>query len=271
MWKAVMAAMLAGCGIAVAAPEVIAHRGASRAAPENTLAAFKRGWELGADAVECDLWMTADDRLVCLHDRTTKRTTGVDLDVRKSTLAQLRELDAGSWKDAQWKGERIPTLEELFAIVPDGRKVFVEIKGGPALVPVLRDVVEKSRLKREQIVIISFNREAVRLFKQALPDVKAYLLFDFKRDKETGEWKPSLAEVMAGMMETNADGVDLPPYGVLTERFVRNVHEAGRTLHVWTINDTDVATRCWQLGVDSITTDIPDVIKELVGQLEEKK
>src|SRR5689334_354029 len=112
----------------VQAQLVVAHRGASHEAPENTLAAFRLAWEQGADAIEGDFYLTRDREIVCIHDDNTKRTSGEDLSVAASTLAQLRRLDVGRWKDPKWKGERIPTLTEVLATIPAGKRIFIEIK-----------------------------------------------------------------------------------------------------------------------------------------------
>src|SRR6185369_848081 len=92
-----------------AEPMLIAHRGASRDAPENTLAAFRLAWQQGADGIEADFRLTRDGRVVCLHDASTGRTAGVDLAVAEASLEELKRLDVGGWKGARWAGERIPT------------------------------------------------------------------------------------------------------------------------------------------------------------------
>src|SRR5262245_53293376 len=112
------------------ATEIIAHRGASADAPENTAAAFKLAVEGGADAFEGDYYLTKDGKIICIHDNNTKRTTGVDGKVPQMTLAELRKLDAGSWKGSKFGGEKLPTLSEALALVPAGKKTFVEIKCG---------------------------------------------------------------------------------------------------------------------------------------------
>ncbi|MEM7392442.1 MAG: glycerophosphodiester phosphodiesterase family protein [Verrucomicrobiota bacterium] len=95
-------------------PIVVAHRGASKDAPENTLPAFNLAWEQGADAIEGDFHLTADDKIVCIHDRDTEEVASVKKIVRQSTLAELKRLDVGSWKGKQWADTRIPTLAEVF-------------------------------------------------------------------------------------------------------------------------------------------------------------
>src|SRR5262245_12288077 len=109
-------------------PVIVAHRGASADAPENTVAAFKLGFEQGADYAETDLRLSKDGQIVLIHDDNTKRTAGLDKKVREQTLEELRRLDAGSFKGEKWKGEPIPTLEEGLATVPKGKGIFLELK-----------------------------------------------------------------------------------------------------------------------------------------------
>ena len=122
--------------------EIVAHRGASADAPENTLAAFKLAWEQGADAIEGDFYLSADHEIVCIHDKDTERTAPGQAvrKVSESTLDQLKQLDVGKWKGERFQGERIPTIEEVFAVIPKGKKILIEIKCGPEI---------KSRLLKE--------------------------------------------------------------------------------------------------------------------------
>ena len=117
------------------ATEIIGHRGASYDAPENTLASVKLAFEQGADASEIDIYLTKDNRIIALHDKTTKKTTGKDWKPGDRTLAELASLDAGSWKDKKYAGERIPTLEALLDTIPEGRKLVIEIKSDPEILP----------------------------------------------------------------------------------------------------------------------------------------
>ena len=117
--------------------EIIAHRGASADAPENTLTAIQLAWRQSADAAEIDVQLTADGQLVAIHDETLLRTGGVDWAVKDYTLAQLKTLDIGSWKSPQFAGERIPTLAEVLDIVPLGKRLFIEVKCGVDAIPEL--------------------------------------------------------------------------------------------------------------------------------------
>src|SRR4051794_28328490 len=140
---------------AASAIEIIAHRGYSQKAPENTVSSFKLAWENKADACELDLYLTKDGKVVIIHDKDTKRTTGVQKDVATSTLDELRTLDAGSWKGAQFAGEKLPTLEEAIATMPLGKKrFFLEIKCGPEVVPAMTKILEPMRARADQVVII---------------------------------------------------------------------------------------------------------------------
>src|SRR5262245_61979826 len=114
-------------------PLIIAHRGASHDAPENTLAAFRLAWQQDADGIECDFYLTRDEAIACIHDETTKRTAGVDLTIADATLDQLRGLDVGSWKDKRWAGERIPLIEQVFQTIPKGKRIYIEVKCGPEI------------------------------------------------------------------------------------------------------------------------------------------
>ncbi len=242
---------------------IVAHRGASYDAPENTLSAFKLAWRKGADAVEGDFMLTKDGHVVCIHDKTTKRTGGVDRKVADSTLAELREAEYGGWKDARWKGEPIPTLAEALAVVPEGRKIFIEVKCGPEITPKLKAALADSGLKPGQVVVIAFDEQVIAASKREMPEIKACWLTSFKPDKKEQAWTPSVDSVIATLKRIKADGVDCraEPRAV-NEEFVRRVREAGMELHCWTVNDPKLAVRFRDLGFDSITTDRPAFIRD---------
>ena len=150
------------------ATEIVAHRGASFDAPENTLPAVRLAWEKNADAVEVDIHLSLDGKIVVIHDDNTKRTAAVDKLVSEQTLATLKKLDAGSWMDPQWKGTTIPTLEETIATVPAGKRLFIEIKCGVEVVPELERVIEESG-KRDQVVVIGFSLGGCHRGQEAAP------------------------------------------------------------------------------------------------------
>ncbi|MBT3638167.1 MAG: glycerophosphodiester phosphodiesterase [Opitutae bacterium] len=237
---------------------IVAHRGASHDAPENTLPAFELAWKQGADAIEGDFLLTKDNRIVCIHDRSTKRLADRNLVVRESTLKELRELDVGLHKNVSWEGTKIPTIAEVFATIPEGKKIFVEVKCGPEIIPYLVEEIGKSELKTEQVVLICFRQEVVKAFKQALPKNKAYWLSSFKQNEE-GVWKPSLETVLATLKTTKADGLDSNKN--VPVEIARKIMKDGYEWHAWTVNDVATAKKLKALGIHSITTDRPGLIK----------
>src|SRR3954471_9306583 len=124
--------------------EIIAHRGASYDAPENTLAAFRLAFEQKADAIELDVHLSRDGRIVVVHDFTTFRIGVVDKAIREQALGELKLLDVGRWKDLRWMGERMPTLREALQTVPPGKRVYIEIKSTPDVLPELERVIGAS-------------------------------------------------------------------------------------------------------------------------------
>ena len=238
-------------------PLIVAHRGASFDAPENTLPAFDLAWEQGADAIEGDFLLTKDCHIVCTHDRSTKRFCDQDLVVAKSTLKQLKDLDVGSWKNEKYAGTRMPTISEVFATVPKGKKIFVEVKCGVEIIPPLAKEIKMSDLGCEQIILICFKAEVVKSFKEKLPDHKAFWLSGFKKNKQ-GSWNPSIASVLSTIKNCNADGVD--SQHSIPEDFSQSILDAGYEWHAWTINDVVTAKSLAKRGIYSITTDRPKLI-----------
>lgn len=249
---------------------IVAHRGASHDAPENTLSAFKLAWKKGADAIEGDFYLTKDGQIACLHDKTTKRLApGQPVKVvAESTLAELQTLDVGSWKHPKFAGERIPTLQQVLKTVPPGKQIFVEIKTGPEILPELKRQLAESRLQDNQITIICFNQEVVTLARQQMSQYTVNWLTSYKQNKQTGHWKPTAAEVVSTLQRTHASG--LGSHGntkVVDDQFVAAVRNAGAGFHVWTINEPAEAIRFRDLGVDSITTDRPAFIRRALQPL----
>ena len=244
--------------------EIVGHRGSSDEAPENTLASFRLGFEQ-ADACELDIHRTLDGKVVVIHDANTKRTAGVDKPVALQTLAELKTLDAGSFKSAKFAGERIPTLAEVLALIPDGKRQFIEIKCGPEVIPALVEVVEGSKKKPEQMALIAFNLETLREAKLKLPQLQAYWLVGAKADPKTGKL-PEADELVRRCKDAGLDGLDVEGKLPVDEAFVGQVHAAGLKLYTWTVNVPALAKRLAAAGVDGITTDRPLKIRETLAR-----
>lgn len=241
---------------------LVAHRGASHLAPENTLAAFDLSWELGADRIEGDFYLTTDGVVVTHHDGTTKRTAGVDLRVESQTLAELKALDVGTWKDPKWAHERIPTLEEVLDSVPEDKQILIEIKSDARIMIPLVAVIESSDLSPDQMVVICFSEDVLELAKKSLPQIKALWLSSFDQDDD-GNWTPTAEELIATAKRINADGVDLNAnLDVIDRAFVAKLRQADLEFHVWTVDDPELARAMLRLGVDSITTNRPGWLGE---------
>lgn len=263
---AFMTALTATAALAAEPPkvEIVAHRGASADAPENTVAAIELAWKQNADASEFDVYLTKDGKLVVIHDATTKRTAGVDVKVADSTLAELRKLDAGTWKDKKFAGEKLPTLDEMLATVPAGKRVFIEIKCGPEAVPEVDRVVKVSKLKPEQAVVISFNADVVAASKKLRPDLQALWIVSLQ---PKGQKARTAEELIAKAKEIKADGLDLSATPeILDKAFGDKVKAAGLKLYVWTVDDAALARKMIAAGVESITTNKPGWLREQLAK-----
>ena len=233
----------------------ISHRGESLDAPENTLAAYRLAMDRGSDGFECDIYRTTDNEIVCIHDATTARTTGTNLTVAASTLEQLRALDAGSWKGAQFAGERIPTLSEALALARDDFEIYVEIKCGTEILPRLSEVLAaEPKATPERVVFIAFSTNVITRLRQQLPDYRAYWLSNLSTNA-SGALTPSAASVVATLQATGASGVDASAHAALDAAYVSAVKAAGYSFHVWTVDSVARAAGLAAMGVDTVTSD----------------
>lgn len=234
-------------------PLVIAHRGASREAPENTMAAYRLALELGATAVETDVHTTLDGEVLVIHDPTTERTTGVPRVVAETTAAELRTLDGGSWKGAAYAGERLPLLGELLDLVRGRAVLCLELKSGKELVPRVVELIDQ-RAMRGDIVLFSFDAALLSEGKAAMPDVPALLLA-----KPSGQ-PPSYGP--AHVEEAVALGADLVGFAhrALPREAVEEAHRRGLPVFSWTVNTPDDARRLRDWGVDGLITDDPAMV-----------
>jgi len=244
-----------GCAKSV---EIIAHRGASYLAPENTMASVMLGWEKGAD-VEVDVYLTKDNKIVAIHDKTTKRTAVTDVNVAETTSDELRKLDVGSFKSEEYAGEQIPFLADIVETIPPGQKLFIEIKCGQEILPHLRELLTQSG-KMSRIVIIGFDLATVTMSKEMI-DVPTYRLKGTEKTEDTEEWIPHDPQLVQTAKEKGLDGLDVHYAGV-TKEFVDAVKASDQKLYVWTVDDPEEAIRLVKLGVDGITTNRPAWLRE---------
>ncbi len=227
---------------------VIAHRGASGSAPENTLAAFKKAAALGAAFIETDLQLSRDARFVAIHDATVNRTTNGQGAVHEMTLAELRRLDAGSWFGSAFAGERIPTLEDIFEFSKKNDVVFyLEIKPGGswggehALIGALRESGEIPRT-----VVISFDPAVVLGLRNIEPTLMTGLLYD-------GQIENPLDKAVAIGARQLAVRGDL-----VTPAMIAEARKKDLQVVCWTVNHPAHMRMLIAAGVDGIMSDYPD-------------
>jgi len=233
---------------------IVGHRGAMGHAPENTMASFERGLALGADLIELDVHLSADGHLVVIHDPTVDRTTDGRGYVKDMTLAQLKELDAGSWYGPEFAGQRIPTLPEVLEWARGRVGLVVEIKNGPVFYPGIEERVAEALEAygmEDEVVVISFDHRCVRRVKELRPRIAAGILY-------VGRLADPVAVARAAM----ADALH-PNVNYLTAEDVREAHRAGLAVSTWVVNDPSWAQELAGMGVDSIGTNYPDRLRSV--------
>jgi glycerophosphoryl diester phosphodiesterase len=209
------------------------------------------------------VYLSKDNHIVGIHDETTKRTAGGrDIPVVDLTLEELRKLDAGGWKNAKYKGEKIPTLSELLASIPDGKRVFIEVKCGPEIVPALKRDIAASGKKPDQTAIISFSYEVCEASKQAMPQLAVYWIVGLKQDEQTKKWSPNLDDMIAKAKAAKLDGLDLGKAPIIDRAYASRIRNAGLGLYVWTVDDPAEAKRLIDAGVQGVTTNRPGWMRE---------
>ncbi len=244
--------------------EIIAHRGSSHLAPENTLASFQLGWR-ETTTCELDIHPALDGKLAVIHDDSAKRTTGVDFKVAEHPLSELRQLDAGAWKGIAWKGEKLPSLEEVIAAMPPGKRLLIEIKAGAEVIPELARVVRASD-KEKGLLIHSFSHPACVEARKALPRMPIYLLFAARQNPVTGEWSFSIDEAIWKIKEAGLDGIGVNDTALVDASAVQKIHSNGLKLNIWTVDRVSQARRLVDLGVDGLITNRPGWLKARLGE-----
>ncbi|WP_440110941.1 glycerophosphodiester phosphodiesterase [Paenibacillus sp. QZ-Y1] len=235
--------------------EIIAHRGASAVCPENTMAAFERSLQLGATGIETDVQMSKDGRLVLIHDETLARTTGTEGWVKDTPYDELRTLDAGAWFHADFKGERIPSLVELFELV-QGKDILLnlELKNGIISYKGMEEKIVQSIRNwdlEQQVILSSFNHASLVRCKRLAPEIRTALLYMEKLYRPYD---------YAAKLEASA----LHPYKLaVTREEVVAALAQGITTHPFTVNDPAEMQVLIDMGVQAIITDVPDVLAAL--------
>ena len=257
--------LLAGCtmktGFQREGFKVIAHRGASVDAPENTLAAIKLGIEQGSDGVEFDVYRTSNGQLALMHDKDVLRTTnfkevftdGQSAKVAELSLAQLRRLDAGSWHSAAYAGEKVPTLEEALELLRGRSTPVIEIKPEDIGQDVAM-IVQKLGIEKE-VFVQSFSPRAIREFHEVLPGVTTGYLTGARVSDDSiaraREHRRIAAEAGASVVVCN--------YKLADQAYIEELHSSGFIVWVYTVDDEGIMRSLMESGIDGIITNVPAV------------
>lgn len=240
-------------------PLIIAHRGSSGTAPENTLASFRQAIAAGADAIECDVRLSKDGRLVVIHDATVKRTTNGRGRVCDKTFAELRSLDAGSWFHRSYAGERIPTLEEVLDVVDGSVGLNIEIKptsdthSARQIVEKCLSVVRSYRAHRYTL-LTSFQHSLLDLVSRSDPSALVGLLYHPLHHQGKSPLKLAMAYDAR---------VTICAVRFLRKAMVDAAHRRGIAVAAYTVNDRHALQRCLRLGIEGIVTNEPDKVRRM--------
>lgn len=243
---------------------IIAHRGAPTFAPENTLPAIQKAMEIGVHMIEIDLHQTKDNHIVILHDENVRKTTDGRGYVRDMTLAEIKELDAGSWFSDEFSGTRVPTLEEVFAIMDDTTRLLLEIKKGSPYYPDMEqrviDLVYKYDFQ-DRVLMKSFDDGPVEYFRTHASEIPAGKSFAYRI--------PFLRLIIERGINTGSvfeyDVHFLHSHRFATSRrFVRRAHEEGYDVYVWDVHTEKKMRHYIGMGVNAIETDYPHILREIL-------
>lgn len=227
---------------------ITAHRGSSYEAPENTISAIKAAIDAGADYAEIDVQETSDGGLILLHDGNFLRTTGTDKKPSEMTLEEVKNLDAGSWFDEKFKGEQIPTLQEVVKFSDGKIKLNIEIKTAETdkeLIEKVAAVIKENNFY-DKCVVTSLDFKAIEKIEKLDPKIKTgYIMF----------------VALGDLSKMNVDFYSIEETNV-TEKFIMTAHAIGREVHVWTINTDASMDNMLELGVDNIITDNVKKLKD---------
>lgn len=251
---AIIALALACTAAALAEPVIVAHRGFSDRAPENTLSAFQAALDAGAPAIELDVHATADGSVVCIHDETVDRTTGGSGAVAEMTCEQLGALEAGSWKSEEYDGEPIPLLTDALEMMLGRALTVVEIKGAGIAEMVWESI--QAAGAEDNVVVISFKADEIRRMHEIAPELPTGLLVGAD-DFPEGAPAQVAAELVGRARANHASFLDTS-HKPITPELVTELHRRGMGLWVYTVNDEARMLELSAMGVDGITSDVPD-------------
>ncbi len=229
---------------------IIAHRGESYDAPENTLASMNLAWKRDADGVEIDVQLTKDDKIVLIHDKTTLRTGGKYKRIASNNYDALLKIDVGKFKNTKWKNERIPLLDEVIDTIPKNKILFVEIKSDERVLAPLQKLIEQKSINPAQIKFIGFNIITMKLLKVKFPEIGSYWIVEGKNYKTNDHLKETIRKCKSAKL----DGLNVQARRYLNKDVIRSVKNFGLKIYTWTVDDPERAKQLYLDGIEGITT-----------------
>ncbi len=233
---------------------IYAHRGASGYAPENTISAFKKAIEMGAQGIELDVQFSKDEVIMVMHDDTLDRTTSGSGRLEDYTLNELKKLDAGSWFSSEYKGEKIPTLEEVIEILPKKFKLNIEFKPDKKNAKKIAEEVYRILKKynySENVILSSFYHETLKYYRELDKDIQMGMLFEF--------------DMINICLYTKNSGINPVSLNIakefIDEKFVSEAHNNNLKVAVYTVNKVEKLKELLRIGVDEIFCNYPDILK----------
>lgn len=220
------------------------------------------GFQQLADGVEVDIRLTLDNKIVCHHDKSALRTTGIDRKIEDMSLEEIQSLDCGSWFGENWSDERIPELKDVLKSVPKDKEIYIEVKTKEEIVPFLLRDIDEQELSIDQITVITFFPEVIREIKRRDANIKCNLLiaFDYK--------DIAVDEIIDLAVKIDANGLGAQNHKRLNGQFIQSLKNTGKSVHVWTVNSRKEAEEYLKNGIDSITTNKPLYLRNHLEQVE---
>lgn len=245
--------------------KIIAHRGASHEAPENTLLAMREAFRQGADGVELDVQLSRDNKIMVIHDDNLLRTAGYPYKVHDLRASELKKFDVGTWKGPQFNSEKIPFLEEVVSILPEDKFIFIELKAKQdEIVASMSSFLSQIEDKiHQQIILISFQHEQLNRLKEKFPKVKSFYLTSFIGEEKSPHRVRSikeLEELVKKAKKHKIDGLDLEWSEFISPQMITYLKDLGFELAVWSYSNEDTMTTyldCKRLKIDFFTTNFP--------------
>ncbi len=252
------AAILTAMASAADLPLLVAHRGASHAAPENTLAAFKLAWEEGADGIEGDFHLSSDGEVVCIHDFDTERVAGTKRVVAETPWKELSKLDVGAWKSPAYKGEAMPRLADVLDTIPAGKRFFLEVKCGPEIVGPIKKILAEKDADPARVTIISFNADVIAASRKELPAYQAHWICDLKEFADPAKRDGYEKQLAA----CGSQGLQFKAASPVEGAWLATLKSKGLLLTSWTVDDVVLARKMIGFGVNHITTNRPGPLRK---------